>query len=194
MTGTEPRAARVRAGGRSEAIRQTVARTVLELLREGDAGFTVAGVAARAGLPRSTVYRWWPTRVELVREALTLHTAELRAPDTGAWPTDVEALTRELAAFFAQPVERAMNAVLAADVDSEIAAVQRTHWMPIAGELSTIVARGKERGEVRADADPGMVMQMITGPLLLGITFGGRCDEATVRGVTQAVTRAYAAG
>ena len=182
----------MRAGGRSEVVRQAIARTVLEMLREGNATFSVVDVAQRAGIHRSTVYRWWPTRIELVKEALTLHTAQLVVPDTGDWASDVRALTRELAEFFADPVEVAMNAVLASDVDSEVADIQRAHWAPIVRDLSEIVDRAKARGEVREDVTPRVVLQMIVGPLLLGTTFGRRAaDGATVDAVADAVTRAF---
>ncbi|WP_168226605.1 TetR/AcrR family transcriptional regulator C-terminal ligand-binding domain-containing protein [Tomitella fengzijianii] len=186
---------RIRAGGRSEVIRRTVAETVLDMLRQGDSTFSVADVAKRADLPRSTVYRWWPTRVDLVGEALTLHTTTLTAPDTGSWEGDVRELTEELADLFSTPVEMALNAILAADTQSEIAQLQVTHWLPIASDLSSIVQRGKDRGEVRADADPHLVMQMIVGPLLVVTTFGWRGDvAATARDVAATITRAFGCG
>ncbi len=192
MTSNEPRTQRVRSGGRSEVVRTTVATTVLEMLREGNATFSVADVAQRAGIHRSTVYRWWPTRVALVEEALTLHTAQLVAPDTGAWVSDVKALTRELSVIFANPVEIALNAVLASDLDSEVADIQRAHWGPIMRDLSEVVARAKSRGEVTPDVNPRFVLQMIVGPLLLNTTFGRKpASGTTVDAIAEAAARAF---
>ncbi|QCB49883.1 hypothetical protein E5720_07780 [Rhodococcus sp. PAMC28707] len=193
MTSDEPRTQRVRSGGRSEVVRTTVAATVLEMLREGNTTFSGADVAQRANIHRSTVYRWWPTRVALVEEALTLHTALLVAPDTGSWVTDVQALTREFANFFANPVEIALNAVLASDVDSEVAEIQRAHWNPILRDLSEMVARAKARGEVGEDVNARFVLQMIVGPLLLSTTFGKKpATSATVEAIAEATARAFA--
>ena len=193
MSSNEPRAQRVRSGGRSEVVRTTVATTALAMLREGNSTFSVADVAQRAGIHRSTVYRWWPTRVALVEEALTLHTAQLVVPDTGSWHSDVQALTRELAEFFADPVEVAMNAILASDVDSEVADIQRDHWGPIIRDLAGVVDRGKSRGEVRPEVSPGLVLQMIVGPLLLNTTFGRAPASApTVDAIADAAARAFA--
>lgn len=192
MTSNEPRTQRVRTGGRSEVVRTTVASTVMEMLREGNATFSVADVAQRASIHRSTVYRWWPTRVALVEEALTLHTARLTAPDTGTWLSDTQALTRELADFFANPVEIALNAVLASDINSEVADIQRTHWGPIMRNLSEVVDRAKARGEVPTEVNPRLVLQMIVGPLLLNTTFGRRpANEATVEAIAGATARAF---
>jgi AcrR family transcriptional regulator len=164
------------------------------MLREGNATFSVADVAQRASLHRSTVYRWWPTRVDLVKEALTLHTAQLTVPDTGNWGSDVLALTRELAAFFSDPVEVAMNAVLASDTESMVAEIQRAHWGPIMRDLSKVVDRANRRGEVREGVNPRFVLQMIVGPLLLNTTFGrSGVGEGTVDAVAEAVTRAFGA-
>ena len=193
MSSAEPRTQRTRAGGRSEIVRQTVAATVLEMLREGNSAFSVSEVAKRAGIHRSTVYRWWPTRLELIKEALTLHTASLVVPDTGSWATDVTALTRELSEFFSDPIEAAMNAVLASDRDSEVAKTQREHWAPILRDLSRVVDRAKARGEVRDDVHPGFVLEIIVGPLLLHTTFGRKTiSHATIDAIADLVTNAFA--
>ena len=193
MSSGEPRTQRTRAGGRSEIVRQTVATTVLEMLRQGNSAFSVAEVAKRAGIHRSTVYRWWPTRLELIKEALTLHTASLVVPDTGSWATDVATLTRELSEFFSDPVEAAMNAVLASDRDSEVAQTQREHWAPILQDLSRVVDRAKARGEVRDDVNPRFVLEIIVGPLLLNTTFGrNEIADAAIDDIAELVTNAFA--
>ncbi|KAA0917943.1 TetR family transcriptional regulator [Dietzia sp. ANT_WB102] len=192
MSSGEPRTQRIRAGGRSEIVRQTVATTVLEMLRQGNSAFSVAEVAKRAGIHRSTVYRWWPTRLELIKEALTLHTARLVVPDTGSWATDIDALTRELAEFFSDPVEAAMNAVLASDRDSEVAKTQREHWAPILRDLSRVVDRAKARGEVRDDVNPRFVLEIIVGPLLLNTTFGhNEIGPTAIDAIADLVTNAF---
>ena len=62
---TEKGRARVRAGGRSEKVRQSVGEATLGYLAEGHLTFSIVDVAARAGVGRRTVYRWWPTRHDL---------------------------------------------------------------------------------------------------------------------------------
>jgi AcrR family transcriptional regulator len=137
---------RRRPGGRTERVRREVAEAVLDLFRAGRSDFSVAEVADRAGVHRSTVYRRWPTPADLVREALTLHTQDLHVPDTGSWEGDVAALARRLAKFFANPVEVSMNAALASGTSPEIDAVMIDHWKPLFSEMAAIVARASERG------------------------------------------------
>ena len=106
-----------RPGGRTERNRQAVATAVLELLRAGDTELNPAVVAEVAGVGRSTVYRRWPTRSDLLREAHTEHTRDLRIPDTGSLTEDVHRLARMLAAFFSDPTEIAMSVAMAAHAD-----------------------------------------------------------------------------
>src|SRR6476661_6616837 len=106
--------ARVRSGGRSRRVRRQVGEACLALLGEGRTDFGPADVALRSGVSRATVYRWWPTKTDLLREGLAVHTGRrLDPPDTGSWQGDLRALARQLAAFFSDPVEFAQNAIMA---------------------------------------------------------------------------------
>ena len=156
---------RQRSGGRSELVRAGVAEAVLSLLREGRSGFSVAEVAERAGVHRTTVYRWWPTPTDLLREALTAHGARLTLPDTGSWPADVAAALEQLAGFLADPVELALTAAFAAGDDPEGNRAQRDYWRPIEEQLERLVHRAIGRGELATDVDPASVALLITGPV-----------------------------
>lgn len=193
MTDIEPRARRVRTGGRSAAVRAAVRTAVLDLLREGRTDFSVADVARLAEIHRSTVYRWWPTRVALVEEALIEHSRHLAVPDTGSWPGDAAALARALAEFFADPVERTLNTILAADTDPEVAAAQHAHWRPVEQRLRTPIDRARARGDLRADTQTDLVIQMLVGPLLLHATYAHTpAPPEIAEGLAAAVVRAFA--
>jgi AcrR family transcriptional regulator len=141
---------------------------------------------------RTTIYRWWPTRADLVREALTVHTARLVLPDTGQWKNDVLALAVELANFFSDPVEMAMNAALSAGSNTELDVLQIQHWVPIFEEFSQIVERAKRRGEVRPDTDPVVVLNLLTGPLLTHtVILHSRPDANLIRQMAAAVAQAF---
>ena len=63
--------------GRSEAARDAVMRAVDDLLLEsGFASLTIEGVAARAGVGRQTIYRWWPSKIDLLFDAFRDETEE----------------------------------------------------------------------------------------------------------------------
>ena len=158
----------MRAGGRSERIRQQVAQATLDLLGEGRADFGPAEVATRARVSRATLHRGWPTRADLVREALTEHTRRLDPPDTGSWEGDLRALVAQLAAFFADPVEVSQNAIMASGRHPDYDALVFEHYGPLFAAWRAVVERGRARGDVRADVDPDVVVAMVTSPLLVG--------------------------
>lgn len=72
---------------RSQASREAILRAAAELAAPGRlSGLTMEGIARRAGVGKQTVYRWWPTRVDVVVEAIVA--GHLAAPlpvpeDTG---------------------------------------------------------------------------------------------------------------
>jgi AcrR family transcriptional regulator len=158
---------RVRAGGRSERVRRQVALACLDLLAEGNVDFGPLEVAQRSGVSRGTIYRWWPTKPDLLREALAWHTRTLDVPDTGTWAGDLRALARQLAAFFSDPVEVSQNAIMASGQHPDFDALVLDYFAPLFDGWRALVERGRARGEVRADVDADTVMLMIASPLLM---------------------------
>lgn len=69
-----------------------------ELVEHGYAGFTMDGVAQRAGTSRPVLYRRWPDRHHLVRDAVLHASARnpLEAPDTGSLRGDMIGLLRRI--------------------------------------------------------------------------------------------------
>jgi AcrR family transcriptional regulator len=194
-TGSSERPTRYRSGGRSERVRHDVAEAVLALMREGRVGFSVAEVAERAGVHRTTVYRWWPTPADLVREALTIHTARLVVPDTGKWEDDIRALAFQLADFFSDPVEMAMNVTMAGGTQPDVDMVVIEHWMPVFREFARVVERAALRGEVRPDTDATVVLQLLVSPLLMHtVLLRSEPGQGLVRDLADAVSRAFSSG
>jgi AcrR family transcriptional regulator len=160
-----------RPGGRNERVRQSVAHAVLDLLSAGETHMTVAEIAEQAGVHRATVYRRWPSVGDLLREALTVHTATLRIRDTGHWERDLRRLVDDLARFFSDPAELAMNTAMAGGSDPLLDEVLTAHWMPVIGEIESLVRNAINRKEVVATADPATIVQLIVSPLLVQTIF-----------------------
>lgn len=192
-TTSASRPTRQRAGGRSELVRANVAEAVLSFMREGKTDLSVAEIAERADVHRSTIYRWWPTPVDLYREALAVRGARFVLADTGSWRGDVSVAMESLAAFLSDPVEVALTAAFAAHNDPEGNLVQIEYWAPILEQLTRVVHRGIGRGELPADTDLGAAALMMVSPIsTYALVYRSSPPEALLKSLTQGIIRAFA--
>jgi AcrR family transcriptional regulator len=161
-------AERVRAGGRSERVRRQVGDACLALLAEGRTDFGPADVATRSGVSRATVYRWWPTKTDLLREALSVHTGRrIDPPDTGSWRGDLRGLADKLAVFFSDPAEVAQNAIMASGAAPDFDALVLEVYAPVFDAWRAMVERARDRGELRDDVDVDTVLLALASPMLI---------------------------
>src|SRR4051794_3071744 len=92
LSAKPPRGRRRGRGRRPMAeVRQDVLNAATEiLLRDGMAAFTIERVAAEAGVSKTTIYKWWPSRGALAFEGYFRGTeSELEFPDTGEIAADL---------------------------------------------------------------------------------------------------------
>src|SRR6266496_3740796 len=97
---TKPTIPRKRPGGRSARDRTAVLRAALEeLIAVGYPSFSVEGVAERAGVHKTTLYRRWRNRENLLLEAMLEHGREnVPIPDTGSLRSDLLAYAKAIVA------------------------------------------------------------------------------------------------
>lgn len=88
---------------RSEAARRSILAAAAEIFAErGYDHLTIEGIAARAGVGKQTIYRWWASKSDIVAECLlerSLLPDELTLPDTGDLRRDLTAWLRSIAAI-----------------------------------------------------------------------------------------------
>ena len=141
-----------------------------ELSEVGYTAFTVEGVAARARTGKASIYRRWPSKSELVLDALcaalpTVHECGIDV-DLPEQTTTVDALrnvARTITALLNSPAGDAMRAVKCeAFLDPELArTVDERFQEPRRQALLRVLQRGVERGEVRPDAVTPMVADVL---------------------------------
>ncbi len=98
---------------RSEKARQAILVAALEIAAgDGYAALTIEGIAARAGVGKQTIYRWWPTKADVLLEASAAK-AELGVPvdDRGSYAADLRAF---LTASYKMANDRALADLLRA--------------------------------------------------------------------------------
>jgi AcrR family transcriptional regulator len=169
-TPAEPRR---RTGGRSaRVVHDVLAAAVDELARSGYAALSFDAVAARAGVSRTTVYRRWPTKPDLVRAAL-LRLAEEHTgqpPDTGALREDLLELVRRRLAANVADRDAGLTRVLMAEVsDPEVAALARVVRTRFQAPIVLAVERAIARGELPRGTDPLLVLEPITATMHLKV-------------------------
>ena len=141
---------------RSEEADRAIEAAALDLLvADGFDGMSMEGVATRAGVGKSTVYRRWPTKEHLVLDAVVRRCAEhVVSPDTGSLHGDLVALFEALLAKFRRDGEILRAFVTATSRSGELAdAFQRTFLDDRRAAMRDVLARGVGRGELPADAD-----------------------------------------
>jgi AcrR family transcriptional regulator len=165
--------------------------TLAELADGGYAALSLERVARRAGVHKTTLYRRWGTREELVLEAMLERAAEhISVPDTGSLRRDLLELVSTAAANAASPEVAAMARAVAAGspYDSRLAAANRRFWDQRLALDAVIVERAIERGEVAAGTDARRVIEAVLGPLHLRLLLTGEpVDRSFLEGIVDVV-------
>ena len=171
----------VRGRPRSAAVDAAIieaARAVL--IEEGSVGFTMAGVAARAGVSTATLYRRYQHREELIVAALS-DPDDPGAPDTGSIRTDIEELvSRAISKFRGEHGQLMRSVSVDTCRDPVLADILRSRLMANKrAELRRMFKRAAARGEIVEPADPDIVLDMLIAPLVYRVTMSG--DPLTPR-------------
>ncbi|MBM7442745.1 TetR/AcrR family transcriptional regulator [Streptomyces sp. HB132] len=181
---------RAPAVGRGTKMRAAVlAAAVTELTSTGYAALTVDGVARRAGVHKTTIYRNWEDSDGLVADALVSHfSADIPIPDTGAVESDLRALARSLVATMTTPAGRALLATVLSDAVRvpRLAEVKHALFVDRFRRAEPVVARAVERGELPADTDPAELLKALAAPIYFRLVFTGeQVGEATADGAVR---------
>jgi AcrR family transcriptional regulator len=154
-----------------------VLQATAELLTEvGYDQVSIDEVATRAGVHKTTVYRRWPTKPELIADTARVHSDEnVPIPDTGTLQGDLRALARAVVANIGSEggARRSRSIAAAAIASDELAAGMRTFWAERLTASGTIVDRAIERGELPPDTDPNLVIETLIGPLWIRLLLTG---------------------
>lgn len=193
MAKTKPRAGEIRPGGRTREVRNAVAASVLELIKSGNIQFSYSELASASGVHKTTLYRRWPQRMDLIREAIETHNRNFAIKAGSNWHDNAEAIVRSLVEFLSDPTEIAINRALLADPESAESLVSVEYWRPIQASLNGLVTEAQSAGELPDDVDPGTLILTLVAPLLVNTTLdlGPRSQEDLIRHLTR-VARSYA--
>ena len=159
---------------RSEVSRKALVDTTYQMLREiGYERLSIEAIAARAGVSRTTVYRWYQTKEDLVIEALIAFSSFAHEiPDTGDLVSDMAGLIQYVLEHDPISLNRESCALTLSALSGSQQLAQ-TYWdLYIAmkrHDLHEIFERGKVRGEIAKDSDLDLFLDLFHGYLLFGL-------------------------
>jgi AcrR family transcriptional regulator len=148
--------------------RETVLGVTAELLFErGLAGASVDEITRRSGVAKTTIYRHWPTRADLLRDACLSIGTPLDVPETGSFDGDVTALIANLVRLLrsAKWTSVLPSVIDAAERDPDIAAMYSRIQEGYTAPLKTIIQRAMQSGELPKATDAALLISLLTGPL-----------------------------
>ncbi len=162
-----------RTGGKTPLMRgEPVVRGILdaaleELARTGYGALRVDDVAARAGVNKTTVYRRWPTKEDLVRAAILSMTSDtISAPGTGSLRGDLLEVARRFVALMGScQVQGLMRLVLAEGPDSELMAIAKSLKKVHESVPRSVVEAAQARGELAPGVDAVLLFDVLIGAI-----------------------------
>jgi len=161
-------AGRRRTGGRSARVRQAVLQATVQTVAErGADAVNIAEIARQAGVHDTSIYRRWPTKEHLIFDSLLDYSvAQLPIPDTGTLRADLLAFASLIASYAATPIGEALLKTMAVtDDDAALAAGRAQFWRFRLDQARAMIDRAITRGELRADIDPALALELLIAPL-----------------------------
>lgn len=168
------------------------------LTDKGLAGFTMEGLAARAGVGKATIYRWWPSRGAVALDAfLAAVEPQVPYPDTDDFAVALRSQVLLLVGVFRDtPAGGVVRALLAeAQSDADLAEAFRTRWLESRRTAGRAVfRRAQENGQLRKDLEIETAIDLVYGAVYFRLMTGHEplSDEFAVH-LTEYAIRGLAA-
>lgn len=176
-----------RVHGRSARVQSAVLQaTAEELGRVGFAALRIEDVAARSGVNKTTIYRRWPTKLELVSAVLANESWPPEDVDTGALDSDIKAVLRDVRERLYTVRERGVLQVLMGErAHPEVAQLVRAARTRHIAVRQRIFERAIARGELSPHCDPAQLIDLMMTPLVSRIiNMGLEVDDAYIDMIT----------
>ncbi|ARV63137.1 hypothetical protein BZZ01_20965 [Nostocales cyanobacterium HT-58-2] len=155
---------------RNQHSHQAILKAATELLEEkGYGGVSIEAIAARAGVGKQTIYRWWSSKAAVIMEAYTSEAARnVPTPETGSVKEDLCQILRQLFTILTTTTTgTAVTGLIAeAQIDPNVVEAFREQFVKSRRESTrTILEQGIARGELRSDLNLELVIDVMYGPI-----------------------------
>jgi AcrR family transcriptional regulator len=163
--------------GRPRSIQshQAMLQATLELLAEvGFDGMSIEAIAARAGIGKTTIYRRYASKEELVADAIESVREEIVIPNTGNLRDDIDALIQNAAQITLSPLGKQTVAMIIGSASSnpQFAQIYWTKYLqPRRKTFAIVLDRAKARNEILTDLDSDLVFDTMSAIMLYALIF-----------------------
>jgi AcrR family transcriptional regulator len=158
---------------RSERARTAILTAAQELLSEvGFMRLTIESIAARAGVGKQTIYRWWPSKEAVLFEALLADQAAPDGshdlPDTGDVEADLRVVLQQVVAGLTEPDSDRLLRTITAEIQHDEALSKEMLDRLLRPQLAATAERfraAQQAGQIDPSADPVLATELIYGPI-----------------------------
>lgn len=152
--------------------KQCILQAVTDALAQSDyRSMTIEDIAARAGVGKSTIYRWWKHKSDLVFDAFKAHTASVFELDLSqSLEFNLNQQLLKLSRALNQHVGRALLVVLAEHREAA-GEFFKQYLLPRREATRELIQLAIQRGEIRADYPFELMLDMLYGPIHYQIIF-----------------------
>jgi AcrR family transcriptional regulator len=172
-------------------VEEAVFQATLALLASRGYGeISMETLAERAGVSRTTIYRRWPSKAAAVVAAVSsLYLDRVEVPDTGSLSDDLVTLLSESYRVMADGDGRVLERLLReSGQHSELVDVVRSILYARRRLYATILSRATARGELTAEVDQELLLDLLLGPLWFRLLVSGApITPDAARSVTELV-------
>jgi AcrR family transcriptional regulator len=146
-------------------VRAVLDATLDELARVGYGQLNIEQIAARAGVNKTTVYRRWPAKADLVGAALTSFADALPPVEaSGDVRTDLLGIARRTTAIMSSPRGRGLiRMVLGGCLEPDLVGLAFSLRKEAEAPLRRVIAQAVVRGELRPDVEPDLLLDALSG-------------------------------
>ncbi|MFC4504163.1 MULTISPECIES: TetR/AcrR family transcriptional regulator [Streptomyces] len=187
------RTGRPRSAAADAAILAATREALVEL---GWSKLTLGDVATRAGVAKTTLYRRWAGKNELVVDAVAELFDELELPDRGSLAADIEGVVLQFAAILARPEARSGLMAVVSESTRDDALRERIRTSVVDPQKDLVLegrARAQARGELPPETDPeeaartaDLIFDVVAGAVVHRTLVSAEpADEEWVRGFTR---------
>ena len=168
---------------RSVKSHQAILKATLGLL--GEVGFetmSIEAIATRAGVGKTTIYRRYSSKEELVADAIESIRQDVVIPNTGSLWSDLDELIENAALITLSPLGKQTVATIVASAASnpKFAQIYWTKYLqPRREAFAVAIERGKMRKEIQTDLDPDLVFDTMSGIMLYALIFPPKTESWT---------------